>query len=350
MSGQAPMPGAIAWIDGRWGTPAELGVPLHDRGLLLADGLFETVLVQAGRAVLLEAHLQRWRESAAMLAMDAPPDAAALEPLIREAIARAGLNAEAASGALRLNWSRGDGSGRGIDLPADAGDPGRGPSQPHGHRFWLQLNPFTPSFTPQTAHISRQERRNGSSRLSRCKTFAYGQAIQARREAREAGAEEALLLSTAGGLSCGAVANLLVRCHGRWLTPPLSSGCLPGVMRGRALALGLAEEAELSWEPLPLQAGTAASAPATAASQRSELASQGPWLLLNSLGCRPLRAVDGRQLPHLSAAEAEAFWRQLLAADPQTGPLSCTPDPRAASQPTTGSAALGQRRGDRLKR
>jgi hypothetical protein len=39
---------------------------------------------------------------------------------------------------------------------------------------------------------------------------------------------------------------------------------------------------------------------------------QEPWLLLNSLGCRPLSAVDGQQLPCLSAAEAEAFWWQLL--------------------------------------
>ncbi|MFM7653566.1 MAG: aminotransferase class IV, partial [Vulcanococcus sp.] len=267
MSRQTPDPAAIAWIDGRWGAPTELGVPLQDRGLLLADGLFETVLVEAGQPVLLEAHLRRWRESATALAMATPPDAAALEPLIREAIERAGLNADPdrrgadnsseprndphelkRCGALRLNWSRGDGSGRGIDLPVPNSDPGRGGIDHHGHRFWLQLSPFTPAFTPQTAHISRHERRNGSSRLSRCKTFAYGQAIQARREAREAGADEALLLGTTGDLSCGAVANLLVRRHGRWLTPPLSSGCLAGVMRARALELGLAEEAELRWE------------------------------------------------------------------------------------------------------
>jgi hypothetical protein len=36
------------------------------------------------------------------------------------------------------------------------------------------------------------ERRQATSLLSQCKTFAYGQAIQARREARSAGAEEAL--------------------------------------------------------------------------------------------------------------------------------------------------------------
>ena len=282
----------IAWIAGRWGSPTELSLPLQDRGLRLADGLFETVLVQAGQPVLLEAHLRRWRASAALLAMAPPPSEQQLEPLIQAAIQRTNLDGPAC-GALRLNWSRGDGSGRGIDLPSASSSESRDAT---GHRFWLQLTPTTPAFEPQTACISRHERRNGASRLSRCKTFAYGQAVQARREAHEAGADEALLLGVGGDLCCGAVANLLVWRRGRWLTPPLNSGCLPGVMRARALELGLAEEAELPWS-----------------GQADALApSEERWLLLNSLGCRPVSAVNGQPIQHLSAAEAEALWRQLL--------------------------------------
>lgn len=293
MSGAA----GIAWLDGRWGRATELAVPLQDRGLRLGDGLFETVLVLAGRVQLLEQHLERWQTSAALLAMAPPPRREWLAPLISEAIARARL--PGGNGALRLNWSRGDG-GRGIDLPDTAGHEHK-PSE----RFWLQLDAHDPQFTPLTAHISRQERRQAESLLSRCKTFAYGQAIQARREARAAGAEEALLRNGRGELCCGAVANLLVQRAGQWLTPPCSSGCLPGVMRGRAIASGLAQEHRL--EPRP-QAGD-------------------QWLLINSLGCRPLRQVNGQPLAALSAAEAEQLWRQLLEEDPPpAGPgLSCSP-------------------------
>ena len=44
---------ALAWIDqptpeGWWGSPTELAIPLADRGLLLADGVFETVLILHG--------------------------------------------------------------------------------------------------------------------------------------------------------------------------------------------------------------------------------------------------------------------------------------------------------------
>jgi branched-chain amino acid aminotransferase len=272
---------AIAWVDGRWGAPAELSVPLTDRGLQLADGLFETVLVETGRPQLLEEHLLRWRQGAALLGLADPPDQLWLTPLIAEAIARAGL-AHAGSGALRLTWTRGDSDGRGIELPAD----GRAAR----HRFWLQLTAITPAFDPCTVIISRHERRNAESRLSRCKTLAYGQAIQARHEARQAGAEEALLLSTNGSLCCGTTANLLVRRQGHWLTPPLTSGCLPGVMRGRALELGLVAEARLEATPQPGDR----------------------WLLLNSLGCRPIRSGDGHLLQAMTPADAERFWRALL--------------------------------------
>ena len=53
------MTSTIAWIDGRWGQPSELRISLSDRGLQLADGVFETMLIRAGEAQLLEAHHSR---------------------------------------------------------------------------------------------------------------------------------------------------------------------------------------------------------------------------------------------------------------------------------------------------
>ncbi len=273
--------GASPGDAGRWGAPGELSLPLDDRGLLLADGLFETVLLEQGQPRLLAEHLARWQDSAALLAMAPPPGEAVLRPLIAEAVARSGIS----SGALRLNWTRGS-AGRGLELP------GSGALQPP-HRFWLQLTPWTPLYSPVAVIVSPTERRCATSLLSRCKTFAYGPSIQARRQARAAGADDALLESTAGGLCCGTAANLLLQVEGRWLTPPLASGCLPGVMRGRALALGLVEEAPLP----PALLGDAAA---------------GPALLLNSLGCRPISACDGVELAAISPPQAEALWRSLL--------------------------------------
>ena len=76
--------------------------------------------------------------------------------------------------------------------------------------------------------------------------------------------------------------------QGEWITPPLSSGCLPGVMRAQLLQRGLAREATLGAD---LQSGDQA-------------------LLINSLGCRALKATNDQ--PLRSELQAETLWRQLL--------------------------------------
>ena len=285
------MSSTLAWIHGTWGDPSELKLPLSDRGLQLADGVFETVLIRGGEPQLLRAHHARWRDGATTLGMAPPPSLEVLGPLLREAIQRVGLDAHptiASSrsatekhGALRLNWSRDGVAGRGIQLPTGAPDPEQ-------HRFWFSLSHHTPTFQSLRTWISRHERRNANSRLSCCKTFAYGQAIQARREAIEHGADEGLLLSTTGELCCGSTANLLVQRHGQWLTPALTSGCLPGVMRAQLLKRGLAQEASIHAQPEPGDC----------------------WLLINSLDCRVVSAVDRHALT--ISTQAEELWGALL--------------------------------------
>jgi 4-amino-4-deoxychorismate lyase len=270
---------AITWFNEEWGQPAELALPLSDRGLQLADGLFETILIHHNRPCLFDAHLRRWERSCELLGMAPPPKRAWLEPLIQKAIHRLGL--AQGEGALRLNWSRGDGNQRGIGLDHNAADPSR-------HRFWMTLQTHTPTFGSVRTWISCHEYRQASSLMSRCKTFSYGQSIQVRREAEQRGAEDGLMLSTNGTLCCGSSANLVVQRHGEWLTPPISDGCLPGVMRGEALKQGLLKEQSLSAEPQPGD----------------------QWLLINSLGCRTISQVNGE--PLTNRGNGETLWRSLL--------------------------------------
>ena len=288
---------AIAWINdpgphGQWGSPDELTLPINERGLLLADGLFETVLILDGRPRLLAEHLGRWHCSAALLGMAKPPEAPTVEPLIHGAISRSGISC----GALRLNWSRGSGGrglrGRGIAIPPAHAEESNGTEPANrAHRFWLQLSPHQPNFDPVRVIVSPTERRCATSVLSQCKTFAYGPSIQARRQAQAAGADDALLPSSSGELSCGTTTNLMVRSGpgSDWITPPLSSGCLPGIMRQRALALGVAQEQSIDETTLLASAGA---------------------LLINSLGCGAISHLGPTALP--IAPDAEAFWRSLL--------------------------------------
>ena len=264
------MTAAIAWIDGCWGPNDQLKIPLSDRGLQLADGLFETILIDAGESQLLAPHLARWSTRAALLGMEPPPEQGWLTPLIAEAIARADLENRPA--ALRLNWSRDGAGGRGLS--------GSGAQR---SRFWLTLQAVQLDHQPITAITSRGERRNAHSLLSRCKTFSYGQAIQARQEAERSGATMPCC-ATRRVTSAAARSPTVVQRAGRWLTPLWSSGCLPGVIRQR-------DQARLH---------RGSSIGRGAATRRS--------VLVNSLSCRPIQSLDG-QPP--SERRRPALWRTL---------------------------------------
>lgn len=91
------------------------GIPLDDRGLLLGDGLFETLLFARGELVLAEAHARRMIDGAAVLGLPAP----AIETFIECALAAvrdAGLSQ--ARAAVRVTLTAGSG-GRGLDRPSE---------------------------------------------------------------------------------------------------------------------------------------------------------------------------------------------------------------------------------------
>ena len=268
----------IGWLDGHWGSLKELKVPLADRSLNYGDGIFETILISNGKAQLLRHHFNRWQNSALKLGMAQPPKEEIINQLINEGIKKCSL--ENSNGAIRLNWSRGYIATRGINFPIKKADPSN-------HRFWLEINNLEPCFKPVSTMISLHEKRNAESNLNLHKTFAYGQSIQARKEAQEAGFDEALLQSTSGEICCGAVANLIIKRNNKFLTPRLESGCLPGIMRQQGLNKGLIEEVEL--EPTPHE--------------------NDKWLLVNSLSCKPIFRVNNTSLQ--IDENSKKFWFSL---------------------------------------
>lgn len=72
----------------------------------------------------------------------------------------------------------------------------------------------------------------------------------AARAALPEGVDELVFLNERGALCEGTITNLFIEKDGRLLTPPISCGLLPGVLREELLATGKAEEAELFPEDL----------------------------------------------------------------------------------------------------
>jgi branched-chain amino acid aminotransferase len=271
----------IVWLNDRCLDAEAARIDPSDRGLLLGDGLFETMRAVDGRVPLLDRHLRRLREAAATLGIPLARDDRGIAAACAAVLEANGL----ATAALRLTLTRGPGP-RGLLPPADP--------RP---TLLLAAFPLPPPSPPARAVISRATRRNELSPLSRLKTPGYVDNLIALEEARAAGADDALLLNTAGDLACGTTANLFLVEGGALLTPWVEDGALPGVTRGRVLELAGGLGLACREERLP--PGRLAEA-------------EGAFLTSSLVGIRPLLAVDGRPVgtgaPHPSAERLQAAW------------------------------------------
>ena len=63
------------------------------------------------------------------------------------------------------------------------------------------------------------------------KSYPYNHRLEILEQAQMNGFDEVVVTSSDGKVCEASVCNLLVKIAGRWCTPPLSDGVLPGVMR-----------------------------------------------------------------------------------------------------------------------
>lgn len=207
----------MMWFDGRLHEGTSAAFDLRDRGLLLADGLFETLLV-VGRIPFRRAdHLARLRAGADVLRLPVDIDVVeqAVEDLARE------LDGP---GIVRVTVTRGPGA-RGLRIP-DTQSP----------TVFATSTPWSPSAAFRTTHLVVSTiRRNDASPLSRVKSLAYLDNVLALEEALLSGADDALLMSTRDRVACTSASNVFIVAGAELITPPVSDGVLPGVTRGLLL-------------------------------------------------------------------------------------------------------------------
>lgn len=224
---------------------ADTRIDLARSGARHGAGLFETIRIRNGRAVRLEAHLQRLAHGAAFLGMDHPPELHEVEDHLKRH-----TNADQlASGVLRL-------------LAVD-------------QELMVSLAPWEPQ-RPARIDIAVGQRvvRRSANPLTRFKTMAYLENLLLTREAEDRALFEAIALNEHGRLTDGGRTSLFLVLEGRVLTPPVSAGALPGIARGVLLEGSLAQEAELTPQDL----------------ERAEAA-----FLTNALhGVVPVHGVEGR--------------------------------------------------------
>ncbi|MFT6661837.1 MAG: branched-chain amino acid aminotransferase/4-amino-4-deoxychorismate lyase [Maricaulis maris] len=204
----------IAFKDGDWLETGQTGWALADRGVLLGDGLFETLHVIKGKVVRLDRHMARLTRSAAELGLPGPRDGDSIAELVAELVARNALK----DAIVRLTLTAGPGL-RGLERPEELV-----PS--------LTLTAAPRLAPPASIRLALSEvRRSPASLAARHKTLSYMDNIQARRQARGHGADMALLLDTRGNVSGCDCANVFWLIGGEVYTPATACGVLAGTVR-----------------------------------------------------------------------------------------------------------------------
>ena len=103
----------------------------------------------------------------------------------------------------------------------------------HGGRAEIEIKPLPPlpaGGEPVALRLSTARRGGGP--LAFHKTSLRGDRDAARRQAAASGLFDILFANRGGLLTEGARSNVFLRLDGRWYTPPLELGLIPGVMRG----------------------------------------------------------------------------------------------------------------------
>jgi branched-chain amino acid aminotransferase len=253
-----------ALVDGESGC-----VSPSDHGLLVGDGVFETLRCYAGVPFALDDHLARLETGARGLQ---------LEPPARDELARAAHEVIEANGLADARMR--------ITLTSGAGPPGlaRGEREPTVLMAALPLTPWPPT---ATAAVSRW-RRDEEDPLTGIKTVSLVGSVMALAEARAQGASEAIVLNRRGDVCEATTANVFCVRDANVETPSLRSGCLAGITRERVLALC----ADLGI------GGVEAELPASALAEADEL-----FLTSSTREVQPLVEIDGRPVGDGSPGE-----------------------------------------------
>lgn len=183
-----------------------------DDGYWFGMGVFETIWVWRGQAVLLEEHLRRMADAIQELHIISMGDAKTWMEDRKQEIRDYLRGHYVENGALKLTISE---KNQILTLRENT----------------YQKDQYRKGFTVCYAQI----RRNENSPFTYHKTLNNGDNLLARRLARQAGYEEAIFLNSKGQITEGTLSNIFFVKDEEIITPPISCGLLNGIVRQKII-------------------------------------------------------------------------------------------------------------------
>jgi branched-chain amino acid aminotransferase len=226
------------------GALVDLSDSLSDeKGWMKGSGVFETIKTVDNKPWALSRHMRRAVSSAQRLGIAIPT-----EDYVRGSVERLLEHERFEEGVLRLAFSS-DGNWSAAHISYEGWSTG--------------------------AHVVTYKKQVPTIKQP-IKSFPYDHRTNIFSEVKAQGADEAIVLNEQGQVSEGSVTNLLFLLDGDWITPPISDGVLPGVMRALVIEYCGVLVRSISASDLPsVQSG----------------------FLLSSLRiAQPIASIDGREL------------------------------------------------------
>ena len=264
----------IAYHDGEWLDENDVRVPVRDAAFVSGHGVFESVRLHRGAYFRIDAHLERLAGSARILRI-ALPQRSQLRDVLRELARRAQL--EEASARITVT----------------AGAPGGAPS------VIATIAPIAPDWRERAARgwrliTARTEHPGPNAIPAALKSLGRVYSVLAKQEARDAGVDDALMLS-GDVVAEGPTWNFFFRADDVLHTAS-TEVVLGGVTRAVLLELAQASRMALNVGLPPAELLTRADA---------------AFASMSSLGVVPIVSLDGRLLPgssDLAAPLQSAYW------------------------------------------
>ena len=213
----------IVYLNGSLLSLNEAGISPADYGFLYGFGVFETMRAYDGKVSFLDKHLNRLARSAETLGLPATT----LD--IGKAVTATLKANKLRDARIRVTVSAGEGGA--VPDPRSCTSPTVLITARHYQPPAEEI--YEKGFKAVISSI----RRNSQSPLSRLKTTNYLESMLAKQEAKDKGADEAVLLSERDLVAEASMSNIFLVADGILKTPQLDNGILPGITREIVLDL-----------------------------------------------------------------------------------------------------------------
>jgi branched-chain amino acid aminotransferase len=212
----------IIYANGKYTSQKKLTFDISDRGLLLGDGVFDTMLYQNNELTYYNDHYKRLKTAAKLLSFNFNLTNEQLKNIITNLIKK--NNFQNKQIAIRTNITRGV-SKRGLDF-----------DKSHKVGIYIKLNLIPKSLFMKSIKLGIANiRRNSTSPISQNKTLNYLDNVIEKNRAAKNGYEDAIFLNINEKVSCTTTSNIFYVQKNKIYTPPLKDGVLNGVMREQFL-------------------------------------------------------------------------------------------------------------------